>query len=108
MAPCAADTASVTDLRKSDASWRQPAAVPVAGGNARQEAGSDEFGAGAAGVLVGAGGAAEGAEGCGAGDVDPHAAMRTAPNGARNGCALGMVKEPLSETGNGAVPDVQG
>ena len=71
----------------------------MAGGSARQETGKDEVGpdggAGAAGVLVAAAGAAEGVEGDAGGVDDPHAAMTTAPNGARNRCALGMVEEPL-------------
>ena len=93
MAPCAADTASLTCRRKSGTSPRQPLSVPVATGRLRQEAGTDEVGAGAAGAVGVAVGPARGGEaGEGAEAVDPHAAMRMAASGFRKRAVRGKVK----------------
>ena len=68
----------------------------MATGILRQETGRDELGAGvaagAAGVGVALGTPDEGADGAPAGVLEPQAAMKTTPNGAKNLGLLGTLK----------------
>jgi hypothetical protein len=79
----------------------------MAGGKARQETGSDEFGAGvgaAVGVVVATGGVDEGAAGEEEGVPDPQAAMRRAANEASSRYARGMGRRTSFRNRDGTMP----